>query len=262
MSSRLVMLPAELRLMIYGHLFNIGDAEQGRKKKLSIRNDNRPSSSTPSERSRLRRRYYVIDRSLHRQCYETTYTLVTKSASLCAQVMRVNRLLYQETAALVYGKHAFDFGPDAEAVAPFLSDLTPASRNMIKHVELRKAPHYDNETDRFEWKAMCMYLSDHTLIETLRLVVQAGRPSSDWDGPREISCEELELLLGLKFDCLDWITHVATLKGIRDIEIVPEVFYAAPPQSTHMLVNAALAGSIEKGLTTLLRRKLRLPDKA
>ncbi|KAI0150349.1 hypothetical protein GGR57DRAFT_193024 [Xylariaceae sp. FL1272] len=260
MSSGLVTIPAELRLMIYAHLFYTGDAEQGKRKRLSIRNDPRPSLITTSEPSRLRKRYYVIGRTLHRQCYETTYTLVTKPATLCASIMCVNRLLYDETAAFVYGEHIFDFGSDAEAVAPFLSDLTPASRNMIKHIELSKAPHYDSETDRFEWRAMCMYLRDHALIETLRLVVQAGRPSCDWVGPKEMSCEELGLLLGLRFECLDWITQVATLKGLRDIEIVPEYVYAPPPQSTNMIVGAALAGSIENGLTTLLRRKLGLPD--
>ncbi|KAI8629163.1 hypothetical protein F5Y19DRAFT_475721 [Xylariaceae sp. FL1651] len=259
MESLFMRVPAEIRLMIYSELFDcdITETKSGRKT-LSIRNGE--ANSLPGTATRTRTRYYVMSRSLHRLCFETTYRLTTKSANFCAALMRVNRAVYNETSQLVYGKHVFDFGSDAEAVRPFLSDLTPASRRLVTHIELyRRGPsHIDKESDRFEWRAMCAYLRDHISLEHLRLVVQAGRPAGPWDGPRELSSADLELLAGVHVDVLDWVADIARLKGLRDIEIVPAYCFSPQPQTTNMLVFAALSASIETGFTEFMRAQLGL----
>ncbi|KAI3331486.1 hypothetical protein HD806DRAFT_477472 [Xylariaceae sp. AK1471] len=269
MAPPFLRIPAEIRLMIYSHLFDAGNSKpkspDGRRT-LSIRNGQANIFPPPPSKTLTRKHYYVIDRSFHRHCYETTYHLTTKSAIFCAALMRVNRAVYEETAHLLYSTHIFDFGSDIEAVEPFLSDLTPASRRLVTHVEVYKR-RPDGESDRYEWRAMCTYLCDYANLQYLRLVVQAGRPSpspsvssesESWDGPRELSSTDLKLLIDLGQESLQWIADVAGLKGLRDVEIVPDFCFVPTPKTMNMRVFAAVSASVDKGVTEFLRGKLGL----
>ncbi|KAK8085552.1 hypothetical protein PG997_006823 [Apiospora hydei] len=132
---------------------------------------------------------------------------------ICAALMRVNRLIHEETSHLVYAQHSFDFGADMEAVEPFLSDLTPASRDMVRAISLYKrgpVAGYGFDSDRCEWRSVCRYLSkllpaslsgdssdgdektqeqqkqldqlqrQHHGIRKIRLVVQCGKPPASY----------------------------------------------------------------------------------
>ncbi|KAI0594968.1 hypothetical protein F4775DRAFT_393297 [Biscogniauxia sp. FL1348] len=256
--SPLMRAPAEIRMMIYEYLFDDGGHQR-----LLIQNAP-PGKLPPAapEASRCRSRYYVQDRTLHRRCYETTYVLATPGVRFCAALMRASRAVYGETAHLVYGRHAFDFGRDIEAVEPFLSDLTGASRSLIREVSLYK--HHGggggvSESDRSEWRSVCRFLRDRVAeVRKLRLVVQAGKPPGPWDGPREFTAADFKLLADIRHESLDWVADLATVRSIRDLEIVPDVHYCPPPVSTSMIVFAAFSASIERGLAEFLRAQLRL----
>ncbi|KAI1107629.1 hypothetical protein F4804DRAFT_296598 [Jackrogersella minutella] len=251
--SPLMRAPAEIRMMIYAYLFDDGGNKQ-------LRIQNAGASKLSKTEGRIRSRYYMLERSIHRRCYETTYRLDTDGVSFCAAAMRVNRKMYEETSYLVYGGHTFDFGSHIEAVEPFLSDLTPSSRQLIREISLYKqgpVPPYDN--DRGEWKNVCRFLHDHGSIKKLRLVVQGGRPSVTWDGPKEFTAADLSLLFDIKHESMEWVGELARVKGIEELEILPDVQYCPPPSSTNMIIFAALSASIERGLTEFLRTKLRSP---
>ncbi|KAI0424996.1 hypothetical protein F5Y09DRAFT_322856 [Xylaria sp. FL1042] len=233
-----------------------------------------PSSSTYNDNHTpkpTRTRYHVIDRSFNRRCVETTYCMVNKGASICAALMRVNRAVYAETAELVYGEHTFDFGCDVEAVKPFLSDLTPATRRLVTRLALyKKGPWlYDCWSDRCEWRTMCTYLRDHGSVEYLRLVVQAGRLAdtarrrgNDWeeeeDGPRELTSKDVALLVDIRHDTLHWVGDVVRLRGLRGVEVVPDFCTVPPPQTSNMFVFLAFSASVDTGFREFLNERLRL----
>ncbi|KAI0841061.1 hypothetical protein F5Y06DRAFT_212653 [Hypoxylon sp. FL0890] len=251
-TSQLMRVPAEVRMIIYSYLFDDGGHKQ-----LKIQNAG--AGKLPKSERRIRSRYYMLERSFHRRCYETTYRLETDGVSFCASVMRANKKIYEETAHLVYGSHSFDFGPHIEAVEPFLSDLTPASRKLIREISLYKrgpVPPYDY--DRGEWRHVCRFLQEHGSIRKLRLTLQGGRPSGAWEGPEEFTASDLKLLFDIKHESLDWIADLTRIKGIEELEVLPDIQYCPPPSSTNMIIFAALSASIERGLTEFLRTQLRL----
>ncbi|KAI0852911.1 hypothetical protein F5Y00DRAFT_226352 [Daldinia vernicosa] len=251
--SPLMRVPAEVRLMILEYLFDDGGHKQ-----LQIRNAG--PEKLPKTEDRRRRRYYTLERSFQRRCYETTYRLETEGVNFCVSAMRINKTIYEETSYLVYGRHTFDFGHAIEAVEPFLSDLTPQSRGLIREISLYKrgpVPPYDN--DRDEWQSVCRFLENNGSVRKLRLVVQGGRPNATWEGPKEFSAADLKLLFDLKHESLDWVGELARVKGIEELEILPDVQYCPPPSSSNMIIFAALSASIERGLTEFLRTQLRLP---
>ncbi|KAI1077141.1 hypothetical protein F5B20DRAFT_553330 [Whalleya microplaca] len=250
--SCLMRVPAEMRMMIYEYLF-----DDGGNKCLCIRNAGADKLSSTNELSRSR--YYVLARSLHRRCYETTYELGTEGVDFCASIMRVNKTIYGETSYILYKRHTFDFGSHIEAIEPFLSDLTPSSRRLIQEISLyKRGPLTMYENDRSEWRSVCRFLRAHGSIKKLQLVVQGGKPTSTWNGPREFTAADLKLLFDIKHESLDWVEELAQVKGIEELEILPDVHYCPPPSSTNMIVFAALSASIEKGLTEFLRKQLHL----
>ncbi|TGJ87338.1 hypothetical protein E0Z10_g1494 [Xylaria hypoxylon] len=272
--SPLMQLPCELRLMIYAYLFDAGEAEQERPprlasdrnsaKTISIRHDAEwKPLATPS--APTRNRYHVIAHSINRRCVETTYRLANTGASFCPGLMRVNRAVYAEIAELVYGGHVFDFGSDVEAVRPFFEDLTSETRRLVTKLALyKKGPWlYDCWSDRCEWRAMCTYLRDQPSVKHLRLVIQAGRVAkgqeSEVVGRRELSKNDMALLIDIRHDTLYWIADVLSLKGLRDIEVTPDFCIIPPPQTSNMRVFLAFSASIQTGVKEYLREQLQLP---
>ncbi|KAI0171966.1 hypothetical protein GGR52DRAFT_448928 [Hypoxylon sp. FL1284] len=258
--SPLMRAPVEVRMMIYEYLF-----DDGGRRELRIRNGD--AGKLPATARRRRTRYHVLDRTPHRRCYDTTYRLAeddegTEKVSFCAALMRASRALYEETSYMVYGRHAFDFGSDVEALEPFLTDLLPGSRRLIRAVSLYKrapGPAF-GESDRSVWRSACRFLQGggdgEPAIRRLRVVVQGGRPSDAWDGPREFSAADLRLLCDLKHESLGWVDDLSRIRGLEELEVLPDVHYCPPPSSTNMIIFAALSASIERGLTEFLRTQL------
>ncbi|KAL1872813.1 hypothetical protein VTK73DRAFT_1284 [Phialemonium thermophilum] len=277
--SLLLRLPVEVREMVLLELL-----DDGGQKTVCIRNATRKRIEDAP--SCLRSRYWVMEKSIHHRCYETTYVHAATEADgasgtdsrtvprLHTAILAVNHQLYYEGARLLYGKHAFDFGPDIEAVAPFFQDRTPYCRSLITDVSVYKpSPTRWSSTgghcsDRHEWARACQSLASQSSIRRLRLVVEAANPDrvaaavaadSDLEGPRELSESDVHLLTLIRHECLDWVAEVAKLRGLEDLEVVPDVQPCPMPKSMSMIVFAALSNSIEKGLTTYLKKRVCIP---
>lgn len=251
--SAFMRAPAEVRMLIYSYLF-----DDGGNSRLSL--GIAGPEQFPKTDRRIRSRFHVMEnRPVQRRSYETTYFLQTKGVEFCAALMRVNRTVYEETSMLVYARHAFDFGANYAVVQPFLSDLTPGSRALIGEMGLHKrGPFSSYEGDRAEWSRVCRFLQRECCIKKLRLVVQCGRPSRAWDGPREMTAAEFKLLADLKHESMEWATELAQVDGIEDVEVLPDIVYCPAPENSTMMVFAALTASMEKGLTEFLRSQLKL----
>ncbi|KAI0537077.1 hypothetical protein GGR58DRAFT_502552 [Xylaria digitata] len=218
------------------------------------------SPTRPARRSK----YHVIDRSFNRRCVETTYRLANSGAYFCAALMRVNRRVYGEAAQLVYAGHTFDFGADVEAVKPFLEDLTDDTRALVASIALyKKGPWlYDCWSDRCEWRATCNYLRTHASVKHLRLIVQAGQLAkgreAEVEGPRELTSRDVALLVDIRHDTLHWVGDVVRLKGLEEIEVIPDFCTMPPPQTSNMFVFLAFSASIHTGVKEFLYQRLQL----
>lgn len=103
-------------------------------------------------------------------------------------------------------------------------------------------------------------------IRKLRLVVECGRPSFPpfstadpiTDQPREMSAADFQLLIDIKHESLDWITELARVGGIEEIELMSHVVHCPLPSSTSMILFAALSASVDKGFAEYLRKQWRV----
>ncbi|KAI8954357.1 hypothetical protein F4801DRAFT_500017 [Xylaria longipes] len=305
MASPLMRIPTELRLMIYAYLFDAGntdtDAHEGyypnsdggvkqkraKQKIISIRNGRQNLSPWPGllpveyciqcgqyvpparrSRPRTRSRYQVMGGTFARRYYETTYYLENKGAYFYTALMSVNRKIYAETSHLVYADHVFHFGANIEAVKPFLSDLTPGTRALVKKISLyKRGPWvFHGWSDRCEWEAMCTYLCEYASVEHLRLIMQAGRlpetEKREWEqwkmvetAPRQLSRQDVALLVGIRHAMLDWVEDLFPMKTLSDIEVLPDFSEMPMPQTSDMVVYMALSASIDKGFREFLRER-------
>ncbi|KAI0517355.1 hypothetical protein F5B22DRAFT_119285 [Xylaria bambusicola] len=300
MESPFMRIPAEVRLMIYSYLFDAGEAgdsickDEGclksgsdstsskkRSKIISIRNRKEPTplQSQAPDRGydfKPRTRYHILDRSFRRRRVEVTYGMANKGAYFCTALMRVNRAVWAETSHLVYAKHEFDFGADVEAPKPFLSDLTPQTRGLVKRIAIyKRGPWlFDSWNDRCEWQTMCAYLCESSAVEHLRLIVQAGRlPSSggeeeeeekekekekEWASPRELSKTDVALLVDIRHDTLDWVSDLVNLNKLREVEVEADFGDVPRAQNSNMFVFMAFSASIERGFKEFLKWRLGL----
>ncbi|KAK8018438.1 hypothetical protein PG991_007628 [Apiospora marii] len=262
MDSYLTTIPAEIRLLIYSHLFT-------HPKDAAIEIRNAGENRLPPTPTRIRSRYHVLEKQamLQRRCsYETTYyyhqpqaplpfhqqqrylpspTMAAKAAAtttgeqekgnsndeefyICAALMRVSRLIHEETSHLVYAQHSFDFGADMEAVEPFLSDLTPASRAMVRAISLYKrgpVAGYGFNSDRCEWQSVCRYLSK--LLPLPSSFADSSSSSSDNDKGQLQKKQQLHQVQPYQH------------QGIRKIRLVVQ---CGKPPASYMSSAAGLAG--------------------
>ncbi|KAF9871491.1 hypothetical protein CkaCkLH20_11138 [Colletotrichum karsti] len=256
--SPLMRIPAEIRLLIYGYLL-----DDGGQKRLAIRNKALHQLSGISLSAYRRSPYRVIERSFHRQCFETTYHMATKT-KLHPAIMAVNRQIHRETSHVLYGTHSFDFNGDIEAVVPFLRDLTPASRALIQEITIRKdGPMYYCESDRLDWVNMCKYLRGlDKMIPNLRVIVEGGKPSEAWEGAQRLEASDFRLLSLIKHESMEWISELQKIQGLEQLEIVPHMRYLRRPSTTTTLLFAAFSASIDTALVDYLREDCQLPARA
>ena len=245
-------LPSEIRLMIYDLLFD--DRKQ---KTLEIRH------RTPEDYKRratpYRTTYRVLSRSLSRQSYPTTYCLATE-AEIHVSIMGVNRKVHEETTHLFYGSHSFSFDRDVEAVVPFFSDLTAQTRPLIHEMSLTKQGSvYSRDYDRCEWSNLCEFVRDTMLLRSMKLVVEGGRPSMGWDGLQEFTVADYQTLSSVRYEALDWVWELLSIKGLRNLEIASRIHHCPPSHSNAMAFFAAFSSSIEKSFADYVRGQM-LPE--
>lgn len=248
-------IPAEIRLLIYGYLL-----DDGGNKWIKVRNVSRYKQyKRPQKNARKRTAYHVMERTFQNTWFETTYG-PEGDAEMHTAVMSVNRRVYEETSQILYGEHWFDFGADMEAIAPFIQDKLPATRALIREVSVQKRRTPAYESGAYEWAKACRSLQGLERLRKLRLVVEGGRPTVEWEGPRELLVSDLRLLWLVKHDSMGWISELAALRdSLDEVEVVPGIGYMAPPESSTTLLHAAFSASIATSLVDFLRSDLCVP---
>ncbi|KZL81300.1 hypothetical protein CI238_00330 [Colletotrichum incanum] len=256
--SPLMRIPAEIRMMIYEHLL-----DDGGERRLAVRNKAMHQLPMGIPKTYCRSSYRIIERSFHRQCFETTYHLASKT-TMHPAIMAVNHQIHRETSHMLYGLHGFDFGGDVEAVIPFFRDLTPTSRAMIREITIRKdGPLYYCESDRLDWANMCKYLRGlDKMIPKVRVIVEGGKPTAAWEGPQKLCVSDLRLLALIKHDSMEWIAELQKVGGIEHLEIVPHLRHLPAPGTTATILFAAFSASIDTALVEFLRTDCQLPATA
>lgn len=243
-------LPSEIRLEIYQLLFN----DKGNKI-LEIRNDE-PEVYKRHDAPPSRTSYRVISRDLVRQSLLTTYKLLTNT-DMHTSIMRVNHKIYEETTHFLYGRHTFSFGRDVEAVVPFFTDLTKQTRPLVSEISLiKQGSVYSRDYDRCEWSNMCEFLRSDMQLASLKLIVEGGRPALGWGGLPEYSAKDFKTLSSVRYEALDWVWDLLSVKGLQNLEVTSTVHHIPPSHSSAMAFFAAFSASIESGFTDFLRSEL------
>lgn len=242
-------IPSEIRLMIYDLLFD--DKSQ---KTLEIRNRS-PDECKRREKPH-RTSYRVLGRDLVRQSHLTTYCLIS-DAEIHTSIMGVNRKIHEETTHLFYGNHSFSFDRDVEAIVPFFSDLTIQTRPLIHEICLfKQGSVYSRDYDRCEWSNLCEFLGHKMQLQSLKLTVEGGRPSLGWDGLKVFTVGDFQTLSDVRYEALDWVWELLSIKGVRNLEIASEIHHCPPSHSNAMAFFAAFSASIEKGFAEYLRGEM------
>jgi hypothetical protein len=247
--SPFLRIPSEIRLMIYGLLFN----DHGQKV-FEIRNDDPEAYKRRNPHQRTG--YRILGRDLNRQSRPTTYRLITET-EIHPSIMGANRKIYQETTHLLYANRCFSFGRDIEAIVPFFSDLTKHTRSLVHEISLLKQGSvYSREHDRCEWSAVCEFLRENMQLGSLKLVVEGGRPSLGWDGLPEYSAADFKTLSNVKYEPLEWVWELLSIKGIRNVIVSSEIHHCPPSHSSAMAFFAAFSASIETAFAEFLRAEM------
>lgn len=268
--SRLLSVPPEIRLHIYSYLLNDGGDKwlAIRNKPVPTCNDAQPEScKNPAQAERQSTKYNVTEQTSmwHRRCHQTTYHLASRTAEIHTAILSVSRLLYNEAANILYGKHFFDFGDHLEAVVPFLADRTPSTRQMVKDISIYKQgplPCMGSTSDKYEWSHMCRYLAKTDIVRRMRIVVECGKPEQPWEGIQELSESDVRLLSLIEHDSLEWVKDLVQVKNLERLDIVPDTKYLPAPKSPRMVLYAALSASTEKGLAGFLRSEMIKSDRS
>ncbi|KAH7308282.1 hypothetical protein BKA65DRAFT_176594 [Rhexocercosporidium sp. MPI-PUGE-AT-0058] len=247
--SPFMRVPSEIRLMIYSLLF-----DDRNERTFEIRNQD--PETYKRQDPHVRSQYRVLSRDLVRQSNATTYHLIT-DVDLHVSIMGVNRKIYEETVHILYGNRSFSFGRDIEAIIPFFSDVTKQTRPIIHEISLvKQGSVYARDYDRCEWSSVCDFLKDHMQVASLKLTVEGGRPSLGWEGLPEYSASDFKTLSNVRYEPLEWVWELLSIRGIRNLEVDSEIHHCPPSHSSAMTFFAAFSSSIEKGFTEFLRSEL------
>lgn len=93
-------------------------------------------------------------------------------------------------------------------------------------------------------------------VGSLKLIVEGGRPSLGWDGLPEYTAGDFKTLSRVAYEPLDWVWQLLSVKGIRNLEITPEMNHCPPSHSSAMAFYVAFSASIEKGFAEFLHSEL------
>lgn len=250
--SPFMRLPSEIRLEIYSLLFNDKNHST-----LEIRTED-PEIFKKRQEGRCRSSYRILGNGLARQSLATTYRLIS-DVDIHPSIMGVNREIYDEVSFLLYSRHSFSFGKDIEAIVPFLSDLTSHSRPLINEITLfKQGSVYSRDYDRCEWSNVCDFLAKNMQLGSLKLVVEGGRPVLGWDGLPEYSMSDFQTLSSVKYEALEWVWELLSIKSIRKLDVASEINHCPPSHSSAMAFFAAFSASIETGFAEFLKSEFLL----
>ncbi|CAF3438634.1 unnamed protein product [Fusarium graminearum] len=248
-------IPPEIRMLIYDYLLDNGGT-----KDILIRNQSR--SEYDMCRSKTRRSAYnIMERSIVKRSYETTYCADPEPRrAMHTVIMHINRKIREEATHFLYTKYAFHFGDDLEAVVPFFADKTPRTRDLVREISLYKcSPTNAIEPDSCDWSSVCRSLQSLQSLDKLTLVIEGARPRESWDGPQSLTVSDFRLLYSTRHESLRWARELASIRSVKEVVIVADIHNLPNPESNMMLVLAAFSSSIETSLVDFLRNDLGIP---
>lgn len=240
-------------MMIYRLLL-----DEGGQTIFAIRNQPRRCPGIHAAKCMLLRRsnYYVLERSVARRSYETTYGLA-EGSNLHPAILAVNRKIREEASYYLYGRLSFNFGHDLEAVVPFFADKTASTLQLVRGVALHKSLLSNvTEVSSYNWTAICSSLQTLPNLKKLQLVIEGGQPRQEWSGLKELSVSDIRFLYATRHDIIEWVRDLAMLDRLQEVEIRASVRPIAEPQSNSTLVYAAFSASIETSLVDFLSTEL------
>lgn len=264
-ASPFLRVPPEIRLIIYGILL-----DDGGRRELDIRHKTIGGCCGHHDRRRVldtfRRTSYFAHQTtgLAFRCnyYKTTYVLAA-AEPMCAALMAVNRQIHAEASYMLYGRHAFNFGGDVEAVTSFFGDLTPPSRSLIQEVCLRKrSPLRLAHNEYVDWLRACTYLASLPNLRRVRIIVEGGQPPAHVLGDvplRRLEVSDLRLLRDVQQRSVTWVESLRAFTGLEALEIEAEMKHMARPESSDALQHAMFSLSIETTLADFLKSEYQLP---
>ncbi|CAH0023051.1 unnamed protein product [Clonostachys rhizophaga] len=226
-------IPAEIRMLIYDLLL-----DNSGQKTIAIRNQRREKPKEEPGRPKALRRssYNVLERTFYCRAYEATYGLAS-SADLHPAILAVNRRVRQEASHHLYGRHAFHFGEDLEAVGPFIEDKTWSTRALVRDITLHKSGLASTaKTDSCDWGSICRSLGALPKLRTLRL----------------LSVSDLRLLYATRHEVLEWVRDLAQVGTLEELEIVASRTAVPTPTNNTTFIFAAFSASIETSLIEFL----------
>lgn len=93
-------------------------------------------------------------------------------------------------------------------------------------------------------------------LQSLKMVVEGGRPSQGWEGLPHFSTNDFKTLQSVAYESLDWVWELLTIKGVQKLEVGSEVHHCPPSHSNAMAFFAGFSASIEHGFTDFLRQEM------
>lgn len=92
-------------------------------------------------------------------------------------------------------------------------------------------------------------------IRKLILHVIGGQPLRDWS-PTSYTAEEFRTLTKAGYDGMSWVQELLQVKGLEDIDIIPDMRLCPPPNSIAMEFFAAFSASLDSGFPEYLRGEM------
>ncbi|KAF1983679.1 hypothetical protein K402DRAFT_300402, partial [Aulographum hederae CBS 113979] len=181
----------------------------------------------------------------------TTYHF-TSPSRLYPAILATCAQLHDEGAELLYGTCVFSFDTHVEAIVPFLGDLTPFSRKMVRRLALvKRGLPYEREFDRAEWEGMCRFLAREMRLLHLDLGVVAGRPGEQgWDGVKELRKEDFEACSGI--EGMEWVEQAADIRT-KNVTVRAIVEHCPTPRSERMAWWVMFSKSVEGGFAEFVK---------
>jgi hypothetical protein len=247
--ASLFSLPIEIRLSIYDLLLTSSGSDA-----LAIRTVD-PAVYEAQKHQTLRRSKYRISSGRFRaRSEETTYSLVG-SPGIHPAILRVNKQIRSEATHVLYSNHIFDFGQDVESAVPFLSDLTPATLKSVKRINIvKRALPRVQEFDRCEWRNVCDFVAQNMELKRLGLGIMGSTPTSTWAAADTFEKADFNTIT--KFDSMDWVKQLVTIRGLQMLDIKAHLEHCAPPRSNAIAFFVNFSASIERGFAEYLREHM------
>lgn len=241
-----ISLPSEIRLYIYELLLTNHKSDV-----LSIRTETPLIYDGKKRAKRTRTSYRIMSGRFRAQSFETTYHLLS-NPGIHPAILGANKQIHSEASHVLYSFHIFDFDKDIECVIPFLRDLTLPTLSSIKRISIvQRALPYIKDFDRCEWRNVCEFLSRHMELHQLGLGVLGGTPTTPWEAQDLYDKAAFQHIIG--FEGMDWVNQLASVKGLRNLDVTAHLEHCPPPQSHAMAFFVNFSASIEKGFAEYLR---------